>query len=569
MTGFVRRAKSLTFGLRKHWILVSGYLITLCYSLNRGSDTNFDLRNIRAFNAWMIVRGRLGDDPTSNFLTRYLPLHDVANVILMGTGRWWLPVIFWAGVHASIVVISYQLVGQLLPTMPNLQKQLLAAVSLASPLIMMQVGTSFGDLTAAPFLGLMIVCCLKKSSDWNWWLAGSCLALAAVMKPTMLLSAPAIIVGVGFLSSSIVQVVTLVVGFVGVYSVLALIWTSYWSLTAHQTFLSIPGLPFSGLPFVLLTLGVVGFLSVSFTGAGAHWLLTMHQKSAKPVALGIFRAALVCATLYQGKKWHDQFLISGDQEWLVRSTSDFFRRLSHVGSLVDGYRPLDLEIAYRDYRVAAASVALGLAVVMLLSRLSSRRRKRSMAVVGATFTVTIPIIFMIYILGYARYFVQFLPFVPIVLIATVHELMSSSRRVKEQTGVSLVFVLGIVLSVAALVPLNGGSPYVKRFAQTGAKGNLLSREEAQMLNALIPKGSTVHVSGVLISSAAVILNRPDVVWTYASPPADELRRNHRLLLYSPPRTKTVDAMRQSGVRTQNCVVLRFKYSTYGVCDLMS
>ena len=254
MTTLRRSVDVITRTSRRYALLTLSCIGVVVYGLATGPDLNFDLRNIRAYNAWMIVRGRLGDDALSNLLTQYLPLHDVVNVILLGTGKWWLPVLFWSALHASIVVVAYRLVGILVPTAPNILKQLIAASSLASPLIMMEIGTSFGDLTAAPFFGLALLVVLQRRDHWNWTTAGIYLAIAAVAKPTMLLCAPPVLFGVTLLGYSVVQVATFGLAFVGVYFSAALIWSAYWTHESGVSWYSIPGLPISGITALRLVI---------------------------------------------------------------------------------------------------------------------------------------------------------------------------------------------------------------------------------------------------------------------------------------------------------------------------
>lgn len=546
---------------------MAGVICTVGYALNRGPDTNFDLRNIRAFNAWMIVRGRLGDDPRSNLLTQYLPLHDIANVVLIGTGHWWLPVVFWTVVHVTTVLVCYRLIGVLSPTAPESVRQLVAVVSLASPLIMMEIGTSFGDLTVAPFFGLMLLTCLKKTSQWNWWAAGAFLALGAVMKPTVLLGVPAILIGVALLAYSVVQVATFGLGFVGFYFPLCLAWSAYWSHTSGTTFLSVPGLPVSGSKFVIVTLTALALLLATALPPIARHFSVVDRTTSRRAFMWTLRPLLVGAMVYLGYKWNRQFQISGDTDWLVRNVSEFVRRFFHTGSLSDGYRPLDLEMPYHDFRVPMATVALGVGIVTAASGFRRANHEKSRSIVGSTIVVVIPIFFMIWTLGYARYFIQFLPFVPIVLLANVNHFFESRRRPSRSLTRIAAMTAVLVFAVAALIPVGGGSPFVKRFAQTSSEGNLLSEREAKTLNALIPRNVTVHVAGILVSSAAVILNREDVKWTYEIPSTQALQSRRHVVLYSPQWQKAMIGLRQSGAETSNCVVLRFTHVIYGVCDL--
>lgn len=560
---------------RRHAVLILSCLGVVVYGLATGPDLNFDLRNIRAYNAWMIVRGRLGDDALSNLLTQYLPIHDVINVILLGTGKWWLPVAFWAALHGSIVIVAYRIAGLLAPNAPQFWKQLIAASSLASPLIMMEIGTSFGDLTAAPFFGLTLLVVLRRKDHWNWFAAGTYLAIAAVAKPTMLLTAPPIFFGVTLLGYSLVQVATFGIAFVGVYFSAALVWAAYWTHESGVSWYSIPGLPLSGLKFVMVTVFAVGLLVTGLLPQMRGVISRLDTSLARRRYMWIARGTALLFVVRQGISWHRQFTYSGSStsgalsavDWMVFGWSDFFRRLYHTGSLRDGFRLIDLEIPYRDVRVPFAVVTLVVTSFVAIGHLALGRFDRFRSTFGAVVTVVAPILFVIWILGYARYFIQFIPFVPVAAFAALTSVRSYKSRQPRTASTIIIPLVVLVFAVLAVIPLQGGTLHVRKFAQTESKGSLLSASETKMLNAFIPKDTTVHLAGILISSAAVVLNRPDVKWTYSPPSSVERQRRNHIVLYSPQWQKQLISWREAGVRTQNCVVLRFRYAIYGVCDL--
>ncbi len=566
---------SVTTRCQRNVFVLIGFVTTTIYSVAAGPDLNFDLRNIRAYNAWMIVRGRLSDDPISNLLTQYLPFHDIVNVILIGTGYWWLPVLFWGAIHASTIFVANRLLRLVAPNVSDSMRQLTAIASLATPLIMMEIGTAFGDLTAAPVLGLMFIACLERRDSWNWCSAGVLLALAAIIKPTVVLGVPPLLVAVAIIAYSGVQVATFLSGFAGAYFPLGLAWALYWSHEANQRYLSMPGLPITGIRFVVLATASLATLVFVLLPPSRRIFERLDVQLSRRRAIWLLRLGLVGATLYQGKNWHNEFLAAGAgtdgspgaTDWMVKNTSDFARRLIHTGGLKDGYKLLDLEMPYRDFRVLlAVAVVIG-ALVACAIHLLKDTYESFRSGFGLTIGVVGSILFMIWIVGYARYFIQYLPFVPVAGLAVISGMTSMSPRPTARRARKFGAGLVAFVSCLAVLPIAGGSPHVRKFAQTESSGDLLSPHEAEMLNALIAPHSTVHIAGILVSSAAVYLNRSDVTWTYAIPSKEEIQQQNRQVVYSPQWQKGMIGLRESGIKTENCSVLRFRYVVYGICDL--
>ena len=142
---------------RKYILLLLTPFAVSFYTLQRGSDYNYDFVNIKGQLAWSILHGRLGIDSQIGNRFSYPVLNDIWNVLLLGTGYWWLPVIFWALVHSLIVVIAFLIIRELAPKMNVVIQQVVALTSLTSPLILMQIGTAIGHLTTSVFIGLSLL----------------------------------------------------------------------------------------------------------------------------------------------------------------------------------------------------------------------------------------------------------------------------------------------------------------------------------------------------------------------------------------------------------------------------
>jgi len=388
---------------------------------------------------------------------------------------------------------------------------------------------------------------------------------------------PPLLVAVAIIAYSGVQVATFLSGFAGVYFALGLGWALYWSHEASLRYLSMPGLPIAGTRFAILATASLVMLVFALIPPSRRILERLDVPLSRRRAMWLLRLGLVAATLYQGRKWHSEFLVSGAgtdgspgaTDWMVKNTSDFARRLIHTGELKNGYKLLDLEMPYRDFRVLfAVAVVIGALVACAIHLLKDMYEPFRSAF-GLTIGVVGSILFMIWIVGYARYFIQYLPFVPVAGLAVISGTASISPRRTNRHARRFGAALVVVVSCLAVLPMAGGSPHVRKFAQTESSGDLLSPDEAEMLNALIAPHSTVHIAGILVSSAAVYLNRSDVTWTYAIPINEELKQQNRQVIYSPQWQRGMIGLRGSGAKTENCTVLRFRYVVYGICDLKS
>ena len=154
----------LTF-VKKHILLLVAPLVVATYALQRGSDYNFDFVNIKGQLGWSILHGRLGIDSQIGGRYSLTPFNDVWNVLLLGTGYWWLPVTFWALVHSLIVVITFLIIKELVPQMNVITQQIVAITSLTSPIVLMQIGTAIGHLTTSIFIGLSLLFLIRGTKE--------------------------------------------------------------------------------------------------------------------------------------------------------------------------------------------------------------------------------------------------------------------------------------------------------------------------------------------------------------------------------------------------------------------
>lgn len=176
--------RQLTF-TRKYILLIIAPLVVTVYVLQRGSDYNYDFVNIKGQLAWSILHGRLGIDSQIGGRYSFPPFNDVWNVLLLGTGHWWLPVVFWALVHSLIVIIAFLVIRELAPQMNVYIQQIVAITSLTSPIILMQIGTAIGHLTTSIFIGLSLLFLIRGTKDEHnkyWLLAGASLGLGILLR---------------------------------------------------------------------------------------------------------------------------------------------------------------------------------------------------------------------------------------------------------------------------------------------------------------------------------------------------------------------------------------------------
>ena len=181
-------------------------------SVLRGQDRNWDLLNYHLYVPFALLEGRLGTDlMPAGLQSGFNPLIDIPYYLLAVS---WLPewprlVAFLAGLPFGLLAfLVFELCASFLRQVPFdgplPQKQFaLAAVAMlfgmSGTTVWSEIGTTYGDIPVAVLVvgGLLLPFrALEKPADPGRWarfalFAGLCLGLAAALKPTAVLFAPA------------------------------------------------------------------------------------------------------------------------------------------------------------------------------------------------------------------------------------------------------------------------------------------------------------------------------------------------------------------------------------------
>ena len=547
--------------IQKYILLLLTPLAVTFYAFQRGSDYNYDFVNIKGQLAWSILHGRLGIDSQTGNRYSYPLLNDVLNVLLLGTGHWWLPVVFWALVHSLIVIITFLIIRELAPKMNTGVQQVIAVTSLTSPIILMQIGTAIGHLGTSVFIGLSLLYLTrgtKQVSNKYWLVAGASLGLAILLRSSNTPTIAAYLLGVAIIAVNGGQLVSFILGFCWVFFGISIPWAWYAA--------SVSGLPFDGLD--VIPMGIIGvWLVVAFLLISPI-LLSSNTKSVEYFYRSIdskrvmqfSRAGLTVFVVYMVRKIYI-IAQTADPRYLITDVGKAQHRLVHTGSLIDRCCQVDLEVSYFDLRVQIATAVFALAIGMYIYKRSSE----SARVIGVVTYVTLPVFMAISYSGYIRYGSQALPYIPVGLVAIF------GVKSKTNTYARSFLVAGTFLLVFPVIP---GLPFVKdvpRYAQIGDSQNLLSDKELTMANNLLPAKSVVYVGGPLASLLAQQLNRQDLVWTWTQPLADEIRNSDRdfYVLYNPMEPFTAGRAAVTGISITECGVLRFQRLQLTICRLSS
>ena len=544
---------------RKYILLLLTPLVVSFYTLQRGSDYNYDFVNIKGQLAWSILHGRLGIDSQVGGRYSFPPFNDVWNVLLLGTGHWWLPVVFWAVVHSLIVIVTFLIIRELAPRMNVYIQQMVAITSLSSPIILMQIGTAIGHLTTSIFIGLSLLFLIRGTRDFQnkyWLLSGASLGIAVLLRFSNIPTIPAYLLAVSIIAVNSKQLVSFVLGFSWIFFGVSIPWAWYASNASGFSFTGIGVIP-SGLMGVY---AVITFLCVSpiLLSTGNKYVDYFLRFLDSKRVMQLIRVGLVALVAYMVRTIYI-IAQTGDPRFLITNLEMAEYRIVHTGSLVDNCCAVDLEVSYFDLRVQIASAVFLIAVGVFLYR----RSVESARVVGVVIFVTLPIFMAIAYSGYVRYASQALPFVPVGVFAVL-QILSSKRYLSQ------MFLSAAVICLT--VPVIPGLPFVKnvpRYAQFGDSQNLLSKEELSMANDLLPAKSVVYVGGILASLLAQQLNRQDLVWTWNQPLAKEIQDSpvDYFVLHNPAMPFTAKQALEGGISITECGVLRFQRLQLTICRL--
>ena len=532
------------------------------FALSRGADNNFDLLNIKWYAGWTTLRGEFELVGLATSRMVYPPFNDTWQSLLAGVGLWWLPVLVWTLIHTMNFPIALALSRRIAPDVSAIIRVALSVLTVATPLVLMQIGTSFGHLAASLGIGLSLLLMLRARDLRGWVLAGAVLSIMPLMKVSALATVPALLLGASILAPCLRAALGYVFGFLGAYLGVAVGWACYVTLKTNSTVVSTPGFPVSGTPLILGSLLAVVAAALALMRSSEiarRWDSWLPCGRVEVLLLAGFRLTLLLGGIVQGRLLQLQEV---DARFPVRTWGGFFDRLTHTGALIDGYRPLDLEVEYFDTSVPVASVVLLAIVAMFLAQVS-RPSARSSATrtVGAGIFVLGPVFYSIWTTGYIRYAVQSIVWVPmgaLVLIVALRPVRWLSMF--ASCALTIALALPILPGVASAVP-------IARFAQPDNDRERLHPDEAKILNSLLPKEATIYAFGSEISFAGAVLNRSDLTWEFKEPAGDSLDQLEQPLMtvYNPEEAELLEELRLNGLDYYDCVQLRFTASAFGVC----
>ena len=539
--------------------LVLATIAAISYALVRGSDYNYDFVNIKGQLGWSILHRRLNVDTQNGDRLTFPPFNDVWNVLLLGTGHWWLPVLFWAIVHSLILLVAFFVIKELAPKLNVFLQQVVAISSLTSPLILMQLGTAIGHLATSLFFGcsfLYLLRGMRISGNRYWLLAGASLGFAILLRFSSIPTIPAYFFAVSLIAINGSQLVSFLLGFGWIFFGVSIPWAWYSSNLSGIAFEGIQVIPMGvagvWVVIVLLCTSPILLSPINRYSAAFHRLVGLQQ------VMHLIRLGLFVSVGFMVQKIY--LLTQGrDPRFLITNFAMAENRLVHTGSLVDGCCQVDLEVSYFDIRVQIATAILIFAVGVFLYR----RSQETLQTVGAVTFVVLPILMAISYSGYIRYASQALPLVPLAFVAVLVVLPMKVR----------LFHIFLVFGVSALIyPVVPGLPKVvnvPRYAQLGDSQNLLSVTELEMANDLIPESSTVFIGGRLVSLLAQQLNRQDLVWTWSQPSKSQIRNSGKdhFVLYNPMEPFTSSQAAVTGISISECSVLRFQRLQLTICRL--
>ncbi len=546
---------------RKYILLLLTPFAVSFYSLQRGSDYNYDFVNIKGQLAWSILHGRLGIDSQIGGRYSFPPFNDVWNVLLLGTGHWWLPVVFWALVHSLIVIITFLIIRELAPRTNVYIQQIVAITSLTSPIILMQIGTAIGHLTTSIFIGLSLLFLIRGTRDVQnkyWLLSGASLGIAVLLRFSNIPTIPAYLLAVSIIAVNSKQLVSFILGFSWIFFGVSIPWAWYASNASGFSFTGIGVVPRGVMGvYAVITFLCVSPILLSTTNKNVDYFIRFLDLKR---VMWLTRVGLVALVAYMVRKIYI-IAQTGDPRFLITNLEMAEYRIVHTGSLVDNCCTVDLEVSYFDLRVQIASAVFVIAVGVFLYR----RSVESARVVGVVTFATLPIFMAIAYSGYVRYASQALPFVPVGVFAVL-QILSSKRYLSQ------MFLSAAVICL--MVPVIPGLPFVKnvpRYAQLGDSQNLLSTEELSMANNLLPAKSVVYIGGHMASLLAQQLNRQDLVWTWSQPLAKEIQDSpvDHFVLHNPEEPFTANQALKGGISMTECGVLRFQRLQLTICRLKS
>lgn len=563
--------------IRDYGIVLAGFLALPVLSVAKGVDTYYDFLNIKWLMGWKLARGEFdlaGIAATRRWSPPYL---DMWNAAWATVGPWWLPQLVHGLAHACLIPTIFLLARRSAPALPNVLHQFVALISVFVPLVFMQVGVTTGHLYATLPLAwsLSIVLRLRVSrassldpaitsfEQRTLVLSGALLALAPLLKPSVLATMPAHLIGMTFLIGSLGGFVAFTIGFVSAYAAGSVGWSVIVSLasTGSVTATQIPGSPISGLSLIAISL--VLFALAAFALGSRHPMASMIGGLDRMpwLVLGIFGLTSL------GTVFFAEYLREAvpDFRWLIPDLESLWDRLLHTGDLQFGFSTVDLESAYFDTSIPIAIVLTFFALLVVPTLTTRERLTRFGGSIGTVIFVGAPLVANMWATGYTRYATQAVPLVGVAALAFAS---LASRRLLQ---ICLASICAIGLSLPHL-GVDRLSAEIPRFGQilydAPVYGDFVEEDEVDLVSRLLPESSTVFVVGSLNSFLIPMLDRDDLEWRFLKPKRFEVAALTRppSILFNPAESSLLHDYAEQGLLPMRCEVLRFEYTSVGVCD---
>ena len=581
------RRINLLRSLRDQWLVVLGTLYVPFEALRKGVDTYYDFMNVKWAMGWMILQGNFDLKGLATSRKWNPPFLDLWHAVIASSGIWWFPVVVHGLAHSLIVPSTFFLAKRAAPTLPNIVHQVVAVLSVAAPLVAMQIGTTSGHIYASlPLIWAVTVIfeatrtspssmsevgsgsdsvgwVLEEARHRLFFIAGIVLACSPILKPSVLVNVPIHLLGVLVITSSISGTVAVASGFICAYGVVSLGWAAFVAVAAEGSLFNtyIPRVPVGGpwLLLLLLLLLVLGAVLWRHPGTFVSAFARFNSSRAAMIlclAVGLYVNIRVADYLRENP---------GDYRWFVRDLGAFVDRLFHTGDLRFGFLTLDLEVPYFDTSMLLSTVLLG-GVVFLLPVVISQERASPLSRAGGLVIFSSgTLIFNAWATGYARYGSQAIPLVGVAAVAFVAAMRSQLMRLFG------LFIVGMILLLPHIL-VDRVSSGIPRFAQLMYNEPLydtyVSDEEADLLSSLLPQDSYIMSVGTVNSFLAPRLGRTDLTWWFWRPKPDEVRTLRDVpvsFVFSPGDSDRLPKYAAHGLIYQDCTVLRFTNTSVGVC----
>lgn len=150
-------------------------------------DANFDLKHYHAYLGWSLFHGGVTRDLHPALVGSYLnPGLDAVNYVSLTLVPASVGTALLLAIQLSSSLPVYHIARLLLPTWPRSVPAATAVLSLGGALVTSEWGTTFGDLTVAPFVlwGLWLLLSATRHSHWRLFIGGGLVGGATGLKLT-------------------------------------------------------------------------------------------------------------------------------------------------------------------------------------------------------------------------------------------------------------------------------------------------------------------------------------------------------------------------------------------------